>query len=332
MTVLAPSVAGLFEQIRDAGLDADGLFRAEGIEPRALQQGHSRYPSAAIDRIAARAAEKSGDPFFGLREADYFRPQQLGPLGFAWLASPTLRCAAARLERFARLVADHLAFESRDETGSFIITLGIDGRSEDPDGRYDGTMAVLWRMCQLIHPPGLVPERVRFVHAEPGDTSYYYALFQCPVDFGADANELVLPAAAADLALTGANEELARINDHLAVRYLATRDKEDVVNRVRTAILDGIADGRATEEAAAEQLHMSTRQLNRKLAERDTTFKVLLNEIRSELALQYIADPGLSLTEISFMLGFSEVSSFSRAFKRWTGRSPSKTRAEVCTP
>ena len=289
MTILAPSVSSLYEQIRDPGLDADALFRSEGIEPGALSLGQSRFPYTAIDRIGARAADLSGDPFFGLREADYFRPSSSARwASHGW---PAQRSVAA--------------------------------------GRDDGTMAVLWRMCQLIHPPGLVPDRVRFIHPEPGDTSYYFRFFQCPVDFGADANELVLPGVAADLALTGSNEELARINDHLVVRYLATSDKEDVVNRVRTAILDGVADGRATEEAAAEQLHMSTRQLNRKLAEQDTSFKVLLNEIRGELALQYIADPWLSLTEISFMLGFSEFSSFSRAFKRWTGRSPSKARAEA---
>jgi AraC-like DNA-binding protein len=80
---------------------------------------------------------------------------------------------------------------------------------------------------------------------------------------------------------------------------------------------------------SAGDLHMSTRKLHRKLAAEDTSFRALLLEIRTELAKQYLNDTSLTLTEISFMLGFSEISSFSRAYKRWTGKSPSVARQSL---
>jgi AraC-like DNA-binding protein len=89
-----------------------------------------------------------------------------------------------------------------------------------------------------------------------------------------------------------------------------------------------LGEDSVTEATIASDLHMSTRNLNRKLVAENTSFKALLLEIRSELASQYINDASLTLTEISYMLGFSEISSFSRAFKRWTGQSPSEVRRD----
>ena len=98
------------------------------------------------------------------------------------------------------------------------------------------------------------------------------------------------------------------------------------VRPVKTAILENLGEGGICETVVAESLHMSTRNLHRKLNSVDTSFKTLLLETRSELANQYINDASLTLTEISYMLGFSEISSFSRAYKRWTGQSPSAAR------
>ena len=114
----------------------------------------------------------------------------------------------------------------------------------------------------------------------------------------------------------------------MVVRYLASQAKGDIVNRAKTAILEELGEGSVTESAIADYLHMSTRNLNRKLSAENTSFKTLMLEIRTELANQYINDATLTLTEISFMLGFSEISSFSRAYKRWTGMSPSEARRD----
>lgn len=164
---------------------------------------------------------------------------------------------------------------------------------------------------------------------EPEDSGYYYELFRCAIEFGCEATTIVIRLEDVDRRLTGSNDQLAKLNEHIVVKYLAHNEKQDIVNRVKAAIIDGLANGAVTEASIAEEMHTTPRNLHRKLQKEDTSFKQLLTDIRKELAQQYIQDRSKTLTEISFMLGFSEVSSFSRAFKGWTGKPPSEVRQGV---
>ncbi len=116
------------------------------------------------------------------------------------------------------------------------------------------------------------------------------------------------------------------MNERIANRRLAALDVEHTPNRVRAEIMEQLPNGNLSDESVAEALHMTSRTLHRRLKEHDTSFRDVLGEVRRELAEQYIADPTLTLTEITFLLGFAEASSFSRAFRRWTGQSPSAAR------
>ena len=107
---------------------------------------------------------------------------------------------------------------------------------------------------------------------------------------------------------------------------LAGLGNGDITHKVKNAILELLPDGRMSDAKVAETLFMSNRNLQRKLEAQGTTFKTILTELRKELASKYIQDPQLTLTEVSFMLGFSEMSAFSRAFKQWTGQSPKAQR------
>ena len=136
----------------------------------------------------------------------------------------------------------------------------------------------------------------------------------------------MIPVGLADELLAGGNPELALLNDKVVTRRLANIDRNDIVARVRSVLLDLLPLGHVSDDLTAEALHMSVRTLHRKLVEVDSSFRALLVEIRRDLAEQYILDNSLTLTEISLLLGFSEPSSFSRAFKSWTGTAPSEAR------
>ncbi len=130
-----------------------------------------------------------------------------------------------------------------------------------------------------------------------------------------------------DAPLTHANPELARINDQAVVDYLARFDRNSITMQVRTKIIEGLHDGTPHQESIAHSLNVSLRSLQRKLNNEDTSFKTLLETTRRELALHYIRETHRSLGEITYLLGFSEPSNFTRAFKRWTGVSPIEYRA-----
>ena len=126
--------------------------------------------------------------------------------------------------------------------------------------------------------------------------------------------------------LSGASRELAQHNDRIVMSYLAKLDQDDIVNRVRAEIVTGLSCGSFGRTAIAASVHMSASTLQAKLSRAGMSFQQLLDETRHELALGYIEQSRLSITEIAFMLGFSDLSNFIRAFKRWTGKSPTRFR------
>jgi AraC-like DNA-binding protein len=272
------------------------------------------------------AVEQSGDPFFSLKEADYLLPSHLGPLGFAWLASTSLRSAFQRVQRYIKVLHENMQVTMHDSEDALVVSFNLDAPSVNSYHRDIGHLAIMTRMCRFNYGNQWNPLRVTVAHPAPPDQSYFYSLFRCPVDFGAEENSLHIDLKQADKRLTGASKQLAQLHDHIVVKYLAHLSRKDIVNRVKAAILDGLGEGAATESSIAQTVNTSIRNLNRKLNNEGTSYKTLLVETRRELAEQYINDSTLTLTEISFLLGFSEVSSFSRAYRRWEGQSPSEAR------
>ena len=328
MSVFAPSVSSLWRQIEDHGIDAEAIFKKHGIYRSTLYDTSARVSDLVIDRVTVEAAERTGDNFFGLKEAKYFLPSHIGPLGFAWLASTTLQSALERLQRYVKVIHEKGQVTIDHGQDGMVVSIIVDTPTALAYHRDISQLAVLTRMCRFISGDEWNPGLVTIAHPPPADTSYYFLYFRCAVEFNAENNSLHIDKEQAGKRLSGSNKQLAQLNDHIVVRYLASQSKGDIINRVKTAILEKLGEGSVTESTIAEELHMSTRNLNRKLGAQNTSFKALLLEIRSELASQYINDATLTLTEISYLLGFSEISSFSRAYKRWTGHSPSDARRE----
>jgi len=213
-----------------------------------------------------------------------------------------------------------------DEEQELVVRVSNTAPSLEAFHRDTGTLSVLVRMCRLLCGEQWKPTAVTVTHGEPSDTSYFYSFFRCPVQFDAACNGLRIERDAAQERIAGSDGHLAQLNDHIVTRYLAHRSRTDIVNRVKAATLDTLGDGNTTEKAVADLLQLSPRQLSRKLQSENTNFRTLLSECRRELAEQYLRDSARSLTEIAFLLGFSEASAFSRAYRRWTGMSPTEAR------
>jgi AraC-like DNA-binding protein len=329
MSVFAPALGVIWKQLEEYGFDPAPVFREQGIEPEKIYDAGARVSVKRYQRLDVKAAEMSKDPFFGLKGSEYFRPAHLGALGFAWLASSSLRTAFDRLHRYSRVIQEKLTIELDEDDKYFYVRIADNLPMEGEALREDGQLSSLTKISRVICGNSLNPAKVYFKQTKPADTSYHYELFRCPVEFEAPATTLVILKEKVDQRITGSNDELARLNEHIVIKYLAHNAKQDIVNRVKAAIIDGLANGVVTEASIANDLHTSPRNVHRKLQKENTTFKQLLTDVRRDLALQYIQDRSKTLTEISFMLGFSEASSFSRAFKAWTGKPPSEVRQNV---
>jgi AraC-like DNA-binding protein len=309
-------------------LSPEPLFRAAGIDPQLIHDPHARIARPNGDALTRALAERMANPAFGLQAAQCWHPSNLGTLGYAWLSSATLRTALKRLVRYWRIVIADVTvrLDETPEGVEFVHTPpALDAALDWIRG--DIVMAMIYDMCRTNWGQAFSPRRVAFRHTAPADAGPYEALFGCPVSFGADANRLLVGTAEADHPLPTGNQDLAAAHDRILVEQLARLDKTNVVARFRSSLLGRMTSGEFSEEDVARDLHMSRRSLQRRLSEADASYQSLVDGTRRDMALRYIEDPAKSATDITFLLGYSQQSAFTRAFRRWTGMSPSEYRS-----
>ena len=325
-TFLGPAVGIYWKLLESYGIDPDPVFRDMCIDPDKLDDPNARFSYEKVDMLWQRMAELSRDPCIGLKVVNFWHPSFYGALGYAWLTSSSLRTAMTRYQRYLRILTDGAELLLDDTDNGLKFTLSYRAISQQQPTRTDSFFSYTTEMCRANRGNGFTPVSVSLTHSAPDCASEFFSYFRCPVEFEASENSMTISTEDADKQLAGSNPHLVQLNDQVMIRYLANLDKADTVSRVKAAILDQLPSGNVTESSVADTLHISNRTMQRQLQTENTNFKNLLNEVRSELADKYIRDSQLSLTEISFLLGFAEMSSFSRAFKRWTGASPSAFR------
>ncbi len=317
----------LWKIIESYGYDPGDVFARVGLTHEMLLKQGARVPLKTLDHLWEEVTALIKDPCLGLRAAEFWHPSHFNALGYAWLASSTLREALNRLGRYIHVLSQDIDVRLEDTAEGLTFTLSD---SLEHSVRMDYGMATVMAMCRINFGPNLKPVAVRFIHPEPFCGEKYFGFFKGPVYFEAASDSLTLAAKDVDLRLPGGNPHLAEINDRIIIRYLATLSNGDIVHRVQTAIIELLPSGLVSDEKVAQKLYISVRSLQRKLQQCGTSFRKLLDRTREELARQYICDRGVDLTEIAFLLGFSEHSAFSRAFKRWTGQTPSGMRRDAC--
>lgn len=327
ISIFAPSVANLWSTIASYGFDPDGFFRKEGIELSLPIDPDLRIPYKSVDAIRDHAATQIGDEAFGLKSGELVHPSNLGALGYAWLASRTLRIALQRLQRYVRVLNSSARLIMTEFADEMELDIGVDLPSRNTMVRDDMACAVLTRMIRFNMGPDFNPVCVTLKRDRPGDARAWDAFYACPVRFEAEANTIRISRALLDQVLPSANPALAKLNEDIVVRYLEHQDLADLPGRVRTEIIRQLHSDKFNQSSVAEALNMTPRTLRRSLRSHETSFIVLVREVRQDLARKLVEEDNLSVTEMSFLLGFSEVSSFTRAFRSWHGFPPSEARS-----
>jgi AraC-like DNA-binding protein len=314
------------------GLDAVGIARQAGADLATVPGPTDRIEADKLDAILRLAIPLIRDPAFGLQAARCWHPSNLGVLGHAWLSSSTLRTGLMRMSRYSRLVGERAITEIEESRQGvkvrFWAKRGNPAVVAVAAVLVDVAMALLLDMCRMNAGAALRPVAASLRRGRPEDVDAYERFFGCPIRFSAEENAFVLSAKDADRSLPSSNKQLAAVFDRMLTEELARLDKSDVIARCRATVLENLPAGEGSAKEAARQLHMSPRTLQRKLAEAQTTYVQLVDDTRKDLALRYIEDPRRSITDITFSLGFSQPSAFTRAFRRWTGLAPSEYRAK----
>ena len=326
LTYSAPAVDLTLKIIASCGVNPDPLLRKLCIDPQKIADPNARFPYKRIDALWSEASALIDDPCFGLKAAIYWHPSHLGALGYAWLSSSSLRTGLQRFAKYMRVVTEGATVRLEETHDTLSAVLHYKPESLQHPTRTDSAMALLVAMCRANYGNEFYPASVSLTHPKPDCSGKFFQLFHCPVNFDAADNRFTLTLESADKPLQGSNPLLSTLHDQYMVDYLAQLDDNSIQERVRAEIIQQLPDGNINDGNVANALYMNVRTLQRRLQEEQTTFKSQVTSVRQELADRYIRDSSKGLAEISYLLGFSEMSSFSRAFKRWTGETPSHYR------
>lgn len=313
------------------GVPPAGLLAAAGLRQEELVDPDARVPRECELRLWDAARASTGDDGFGLRMAEALPVEAYGAMGFAARSSATLGEAYRRTARFIRLMRSGVRLDIIDD-GAVVRLRHVPPTGEAPPSRYavEWFTATLLLMARRGVDPTCVPIETRFRHPAPARVDEHRRVFGAALTFAADRDELALPAALLARPQLSAEPGLSSVLDrHLDEALARLPTRLGVVDRVRAGVAHELHRGREpTLAELARDLRMSARSLQRHLQRAGTSLQVLVDGLRAELAERYLAEAGLSIAEVAFMLGFSEVSTFHRAFKRWTGLTPAVFRRD----
>lgn len=326
-TTITTASQTLWRVIESYGLDPAQVFRQAGLDPAQWNEPGARFNDAKLDHAWLIATELTADPCIGLRVARCFSPASLQSLGFAWLTSDSLYDALARVVRYFRAISDAMELELSLAGDECRLSVGrVLYRRRSQDQSQDALWSALVSLCRVSCGESFAPLSLELVRRQPPCAAEFYALFRAPIRFGAERDAMVFRRDDVERPLPTANRALARHNERIVADYLARLDDDNFSDRVRIRLVESLPSGGVDAADVARALNVSVRTLQRRLADEGTTYSGLLDQARRELAVRFIGEQRMPVKEATYVLGFSEPANFSRAFKRWTGVSPSDFR------
>ncbi len=320
----------LFVALEALGVDVEAVRREIELSPDELAVDTGFVPVATLHRAWAAADRRLDRPDAALFVAGHYSPGDYGLLGFVAMTAGDLRGGLESLARYAPLWVEEPRMIM---TGDGIALRWTDGPPAEPAARFadEATLAeILHAARRLTGRCDLAPAYVTFPHAAPRDASAHARFFRCPVRFGAAETRMVFDAVALAAPFPTSDPRLVAFLRDKAAEELATRELRSAPHeRVKELIGQELPRGLPPIERIARRLATSERTLRRRLEAEGTSFRELLDETRRELAERYMLDRERSLAEIANLVGFSETSAFTRAFKRWTGKPPAAWRTSA---
>lgn len=315
-----------------AGLDGRQLFLEQGLDLADADTPNTRFPVDAMSRVWRRAIELTGDEGFALTLVDHAEPSMYNALGLSMISSRTLGEALQRACRFSQVATDAGGQVLRERAdGKMELVQVIFSQQRDLVTPY-ATEAFICTMVKILRTISNEKFRlleVHFCHNQEPLRQRYEDYFGAPVVFDSDEYKLVFERELLDYPCEQANPALADNIDTWMQDYLTSFEPDTLASKVRTLLAEKLPNGEYQQDEVASALAMSSRSLQRGLQKEGASFKELLEKTRQDLAMKYIVEKELSLVEVCLLLGFSDQSNFTRAFKRWTGKTPNAYRQEL---
>ncbi|MGI9483185.1 MAG: AraC family transcriptional regulator [Hyphomicrobiales bacterium] len=316
-------------KLRQAGIDVEPVLSKAGLKLQVINKEDGWIDYSAVETFTQLAAVELNDPHLGLHLGEQEDILEYGALGYIGLASQNLGDAISNLQRYLHTVTEAWEIELCVEDDEANIVY-FPTRAEFLDCRHmvEGAACSLMIAYQTFCNRPIRPKFVHFAHSCNGSKTEHEIVLGCPVDFNRNRNRIVLERSALGLPIETADDRLLKTLTRLCekVYQQKTSRASHLVSRIHKVAMDFIPQGKAYAKEIATEIGMSERTMHRYLAEEGKSFSDVLDELKKELALKYMKQDGLNLSEVAFLLGYADHSGFSTAFKRWTGKTPREAR------
>jgi AraC-like DNA-binding protein len=315
---------------QNAGIDLAPLLQRAGLTIRDVEDESVRLGVAAQIKCVNLLADALNDRLLGFHVAQEMDLRRAGFLYYVAASSNILGDALQGIARYSTMFNEGIKLDA--EFGQALRVgfefAGVSRRSDRH--QIEAWTTAIVRCCREITGRGLQPIEVRIIHQRIPESGELDSFFGRTIEFGADRDELVFAGEAAKLPIVRADRYLNRLLIGYCEDVLARRKarlgaiQADVENELAALL----PHGQTRIENVAQKLRVSPRTLRRRLAAKGATFAGILEDLRFALAKHYLSEQDLSISRIAWMLGYTEVSAFSHAFRRWSGRTPRAARTQ----
>lgn len=317
----------LLGRATELGLDRTELLARAGIAEAELADPDARLPLRKLWELWRLAIARTGDEDLPLRLIASTPLRAYGLVGYLMTHSATLGAAFERLARYSRLVTDAVAVDWKRDPGEGRLVLTDRLTPDPPRSRSDARLAFAIVAARELVGRSVMPREVHLPYPSPPDVSTLERTLGPNLVFDRLPGALVLEDRDLDRTIAGADPTLVSYLDDLADRLLQAMPATAMFqDRVRRAIWSGLRRGRIDLPSIASELAVSARTAQRRLRDEGTSYAAVLDDVRRELAMGMLRGRDLAVYEVAFLLGYSEPSTFHRAFRRWTGKSPREYR------
>jgi AraC-like DNA-binding protein len=331
--ILAAAADGIIPMIDAMGGDVDRIFGEADVAIELLRSPFNELNLRQYCQLFEEAARQTRYDNFGLRFGHGFKPRQLGPIGYMAINSPTMGAGLRALVEYMPAHQQNTTMALRQERDliylDYQITDGhIHGRRQDAEL----SLGMFCNMFYHCHGRTWRPLEIHFEHPRPCDAGEHETLFEAPVFFAQPANSIVFRRRDLDQPMPDPDPYLFSLLEPFMRGRRRQVCADDLIGIVRHKIERHFGTGDPGIKKIATELGMSSWTLHRRLRDLEVSFHDLVRAARRDLALRYVAQPHIALTEVAFLLGYSELSAFSRAFRQWTGVSPGCYRRRRLKP
>jgi AraC-like DNA-binding protein len=316
------------DRLRAAGINVAPVMSGVGLATEDVQDSKRRLDASVQVRLLELAAKELQDDCFGFHLARGFKLGKIGLLYYVMASSERLADALRNAKRYCAINNEGVRLRiSLERTFAIGLEyLNIDRLSDRHHMEF--WLVTLVRICRTLTSSRLAPKQIKLRHSRPVTPPDVRSHLGCEIDFAADSDEILFPARIGTLPVVGTDMYLNKLLLQYADEALSHRTsrRTSIRSHVEDQIAQLLPHGKANSSEISRRLGMSSRTLARALFAEGATFSGVLETLRQSLAKRYLHDRDLPIAEIAWLLGYSQISSFTHAFARWTGLTPKAFR------